>query len=337
MTIQITIVGLGQIGGSIGLALAEKEDLLQRVGHDREHIIAQQAKKINAVDKVSINLLNAVENADLVVLALPIDQIYETMQLIARDLKENAVLLDTGPVKETVAIWAQEILPENRHYVGLTPVINPEYLHRLDSGLEAARADLFHGGLMAIAASASTNSEAIKLAADLTRLLGASAMFADPVEIDGLMAATHMLPQVLSAALLNATIDQPGWREGRKVAGRAYAEASAPIVSLDDTKTLRTSMMLNRQNVIRVMDSTIASLQVLRADLDAQDNDALDERLERAKRGRNKWWEERQAGDWTGIEGTQKIEYPSVASFFSRMLGIRRRSKPKKEDQESNQ
>lgn len=334
MTIQITIIGLGQIGGSIGLALAEKEDLLQRVGHDREHVNAQQARKMNAVDSVSLNLLNAVENADLVVLSIPTDQIYETMQLIAQDLKENAVLLDTGPIKETVANWAEELLPDNRHYVGLTPVINPKYLHRLDSGLEAARADLFHDGLMAIAASSSTNSDAIKLAADLTRLLGASAIFADPVEIDGLMAATHMLPQVLAAALLNATVDQPGWREGRKLAGRAYAEATAPIVSLDDTKTLRTSMMLNHQNVIRVMDSTIAALQVLRQDLDAQDNDALDKRLKRAKKGRNKWWQERQAGDWTGIEESQEIEYPKVGSFFSRMLGIKRRSKPKAEDQD---
>ena len=66
MTIQITIVGLGQIGGSIGLALSEKQDLLHRVGHDKEHIIAQQAKKMNAVDSVSLNLPNAVENADVI-------------------------------------------------------------------------------------------------------------------------------------------------------------------------------------------------------------------------------------------------------------------------------
>lgn len=74
MTTQITIIGLGQIGTSIGLALAKQKESILRVGHDKESKTARTAKKMGAVDKVFINLFSAVENADFIVLALPLDQ-----------------------------------------------------------------------------------------------------------------------------------------------------------------------------------------------------------------------------------------------------------------------
>ena len=328
MAIQLTIIGLGQIGASVGLALADKKDLLVRVGHDRNIPVARQAEKLGALDRVEINLPNAVRNASLVLLALPIDQIRETMQLIAPDLKEGAVVMDTGPIKEVVAAWAEELLPEGRHYIGLTPVINPEYLHSTDSGIEAARADLFRRGLLAIVTPSGANSDAIKLAADLTRLLGATPLFADPAEIDGLMAATHTLPQLLAAALLNATVDQPGWREARKVAGRTYAEATAPIVHLGEAKTVRASVLLNQANVKRVLDSAIAALQAIRSDIDTEDATVLEEHLGRAKKGRDKWWYDRQIADWANEE-TPPLQIPENPGVLGRLFGVGNWKRPK--------
>ena len=330
MTIQITIIGLGQIGASIGLGLAGQGEIIRRVGHDREIEIARQAEKLGALDKAMNNLPAAVREADLVILSLPMDQIRETMSLVAPHLKEGAVLMDTGPVKEVVAAWAGELLPNDRHYIGLTPVINPAYLHAPDSGLEAAHADLFRGGLIAIAAPPRSSSEAIKLAADLTRLLGATPLFADPIELDGLMAATHQLPQLLAAALLNATVDQPGWREGRKVAGRAFAEATGPMVHMSEPKSLRTSVMLNRENLLRLIDSTSAALQTIRTDINEENFDALEERLERARQGRDLWWRQRQAGDWLNGEAVPAQGGSSSSDVFGRLLGFGRKPKDKK-------
>lgn len=324
MTVQITIIGLGQIGASIGLALANQPNLCRRTGHDRELERARRAEKMGALDRIEHNLHAAVREADIVLLCLPMDQIRETLELIAPDLSEGAVVMDTGPIKATVAAWAGEMLPAGRFYVGLTPVINAAYLHDATSGLEAAHADLFRSSLMAIVAPPRTASEAVKLAADLVRLLGATPLFADPTEMDGLMAATHLLPQLLAAALINATVDQPGWREGRKVAGRAYAEATGPIVHLSEPQTLRASALLNRENVLRVMDSTIAALQAIRSDIDNQDSTSLEERLERARKGREKWWNQRLAGDWINGDAAPLAEDVSSASVFGRLLGIRK-------------
>ncbi len=321
MAVQLTIVGLGQIGASVGLALAGQKELVKRVGHDKDIRIARQAEKMGAVDKIALNLPNSVREADIILLALPTDQIRETMEIIAPDLKEGSVVMDTAPVKEAVAGWAREILPAGRHYVGLTPVINPAYLQVHESGVEAAQADLFKGGLMAIVVPQQTASEAVKLAADLTRLLGAAPLFADPMEVDGFMAASHILPQLMAAALLNITVDQPGWLDGRKMAGRAYAEVTGPVVQLDEAGALCSSALLAPESVVRVIDSLIASLTAMRNDISHKDQAALAERIERAQDGRTRWWHERQVADWAN-ESASSADTPKASDVFGRLLGF---------------
>jgi prephenate dehydrogenase len=328
MTVQITIIGLGQIGASAGLALSNQKSILTRVGHDKEPNVARRAKQIDAVDRTEYNLHAAVADADLVLLTLPMDQICETLEMIREDLREGAVVMDTAPVKETVAGWAGQYLPQGRHYVGLIPVLNPVYLHELDTGIDAAHADLFQRGLIAIVSPPGANSESIKLAADLTRLLGSTALFADTAEMDGIIASTYLLPQLLSAALLNVTVDQPGWREGRKLAGRAYAEATSPMLQPTSPAALAWSAVYNHDNTVRVIDGLVAALLTLRNDIQKQDNQALTERLARAQAGRETWWQQRQAGDWINEEYPGSDNVPRAGDVFGNLLGIRR--KPKK-------
>lgn len=333
MPLQMTIVGLGQIGGSVGLALAGKSETVLRTGHDRELGIARQAEKRGAVDRVAINLIAACREADLILLALPADQVRETLAAVAQDLKDGAVVMDTSPVKEAVAAWAGELLPAGRFYVGLTPVLNPIYLHTPEAGLEAARADLFHAGMMAIMAPPRTPSEAIKLAADLTQLLGAVPLFVDPAEVDSLMAATHLLPQLLGAALLNATVDQPGWREARKLAGRAYAQITAAAEFMDGPGALGRAALLERENTLRVLDWAIGELMALRNAVDTQDAATVAALLTRAQKGRVRWWKQRQMANWAAEEIGAPAEAPTAGEVFGRFIGMGRpKPKPKKDE-----
>jgi prephenate dehydrogenase len=320
MVVQLTIIGMGQIGTSVGLALADQTEVVYRLGHDREIRIARRAEKMGALDKVSINLPSSVEKADLVLLALPVDQIRETLETVRDDLKEGAVVMDTGPAKQVVAAWVDELLPPGRFYVGLSPVLNPVYLHDIDVGAEAAHPDLFRDGIIGIVSPPGTPSEAIKLAADLTRLLKATPLFADPLEMDGLVAATHILPQLMAAGLLNTTIGQPGWQEARKVAGRSYAEVTAPVMYPTEPNTLTTAAMLNRENVMRVLDGLVASMNSIRNDLSNEDNETLEEKLNRAREGRKIWLQGRLAADWAAEE-TSSVEAPTVSEMFGRFIG----------------
>ena len=319
MSTQITIIGLGQIGASAGMALAGQKQIV-RMGYDLEPAVVRKANKLGAVDKTSMTLSRAVKDADIVLLALPIDQIKETLDLIARDLKPEAVVIDTSPAFEVAADWAKQILPERRYYIGMTPVINPIYLMDGDWGIEAAHADLFKNGLFAIVAPPPAPSEAIRLATELTSLLGAEHMFADIAEIDGLMTSTHLLPQFISAALSGMTIDQPGWFEGRKLAGRSFAKVTDPAVSADSAAALAGAAVHNRKNAMRVIDTLISALQDMRAEIDAQDTKALEARFNSARERRIAWWKERWNANWAAREQDSGIEAPTAAEWMGRLI-----------------
>jgi prephenate dehydrogenase len=320
MPIQITIIGLGQIGASVGLALAEKKDLVVRMGHDKEPGINKKAEKIGAVDKTHYNLPAAVRDAEIVLLALPFDAIRETLEFIGQDLKEGAVVMDTAPVKGPTFEWVKQYIPEGRYYAGLIPAVNPSYVHDMQAGIDAARADLFKKGVFGIVAPPGTPGEAVKLAADLSHLLGAESMFMEQVEADSMMASLHLLPQLMSAALLGITVDQPGWMESRKLAGKAYAAGTGALFYQDTSAGLRDSVLANRENTLRVLDNLTASLAVIRQEIVAEDSVQLGARFDKAVDGRAKWWSLRTKGDWYESELGSTSEAPSAGDYMRKLF-----------------
>ena len=328
MAVQITILGLGRIGASIGLALAKIKDQAVRVGNDREPTVARQAEKIGAVDKIMVNLPSAVRDADVVILALPVDEIRETLEVIVQDLKPGAVLVDTSPVKGAVAEWARELLPgDDRYFVGLTPSLNPAYLTESGEGVENAHADLFHNSLMLINSLPGIDESAVALATNLAQILGATPLFADSYEADGLTAYSHLLPRLVAAALVNTTIDQPGWREARKVAGQAYAQATEPVLNGEVSSSLSRAVLLNRENTVRMLDQMLIELRSLRNMINENNSEALQERLGHAWQGREQWWQERLKGEWE--PKSQEARVPTSGEFFGRLFGLRPRKEKK--------
>ena len=329
MTLQIAIIGLGQIGASIGLALAEKQPPVKRVGHDKEFGLARQAEKRGALDKVSLNLHGAIDEADIVILALPMDQVHPVLEVIAPDLRENCVIFDTSPVKSSVLGWAKELLPPNRHYIGLTPVLNGLYLQSEATGIDAARPDLFKNGLLAIVNPPGTPEAALRLATDLAAVLGAEHMFVDPVEVDSLMAALHILPQLMAAALVQATIRQPGWMDGRKLTGRPFAEQTHIIGRMDKPAALAASALQTPDNTMRVLDNLIQALYDLRDAVQERQLEKLTSQLEENYTAYLEWLGERLQGQWTVQELTSKTPMPSAGDVFGRMIGVRSKNQPK--------
>ena len=319
MSVQITIVGLGQIGSSIGLALKSHNVSIRRVGHDKDPQAGKESQRMGAVDDVKYNLPSSVRDAKIVLLALPLSEIRETLKLIAPDLQEGALVLDTAPAKATVAAWAKELLPPGRHYIGLTPAINPEYLHGTEFGVKAARADLFEQGLIVVNAPTGTPGNVFNLAMELVALLGAKPLLMDMAETDGIFSAMHTLPQLAAAALLGTTVDKPGWLEARKLGGRPYATVTGGAAYHDDMLSLGESTLGNRENMVRLLNAYITSLLQLRDEIEDNDRDAVLERLGDAWNGRARWLDERTAAEWLKGEG-QEIDAPSFGDRVNQML-----------------
>jgi prephenate dehydrogenase len=319
MSVQITIVGLGQIGSSIGLALKAHHLDAQRVGHDKDAQAAKESQKLGAVDDVKYNLPASIRQAKIVILALPLAAMRETLEVIAPDLQEGTLILDTAPAKATVAAWAKELLPPGRFYIGLTPAINPEYLHGTEFGVKAARADLFERGLMVVNVPTGTPANVFNLAMEFVSLLGAMPLLMDTAEADGVFSAMHVLPQLAAAALLHTTVDQPGWQEARKLAGRPYATVTAGAAYHDDVLSLGETALENRENTVRLLNAYITALLNLRDTIEANDREAVTERLQDAFQGRMRWLDERVAGEWLKGEA-QEIDAPSFGERVNQML-----------------
>lgn len=323
MPVKLSIIGLGQIGTSAGLALRNFGELVERCGYDVDLTTLRHARQIGALDCSVEDLTNVVQEADLILLCLPMNEVHGTLSQIAPHLKAEAVVLDTAPVKSVVAGWAAELLPAGCAYVGLVPVINPAYLQTHDSGQEAAQADLFRDTPMLIAAPSNTPSAAIKQAADLTRLLGATPLFAELFEVDALMASTHVLPQILSAALVNAVLETPGWSQGRQLAGRPFAELSGLITQTSQPDAISEAAVYGSDDLLRALDSLMAALGHMRSDIAAADRTSLASRLQRARRARQLWWQRRQAANWSN-DTQQTPELSAGSQVFERLLGVGR-------------
>lgn len=321
MTIQISIIGLDQVGVSLGLALGNHKDLVRRVGSDVNPAAMRRAEKLGAVDHLTYNIPSAVRQADLVILAVAVDDLEETFKTIAEDLKEGAVVIDTSPVKIAATEWAKKTLREGQSFVSWTPALNPTYLNEAGTGADAAHADLFQNSLVYVTAPLGTPAEALKLASDLVTLVGGTPMFADPYEVDGLIAASYHLPGLTAAALFNTLQDQPGWRENQRFAGKNLASASAPVQNLTEREAFGQAILLNRDNVLRLLDHYIASLTALRemiADQNAQD---LQAQLKRAVDGHLQWHKDRRQAAWLNAEKPPS-DLPSSSDMWKNLFGL---------------
>src|SRR6476661_8383635 len=123
---NITIIGMGLIGGSIGLGLRrwspDNGNALHVLGYDSDMDKQQRANKMGATDEGQWSLIRAVEKADLVIVATPIGAMREIFENIADHLLDAAVVTDTGSTKANVLAWADELLPRRVHFVGGHPM-----------------------------------------------------------------------------------------------------------------------------------------------------------------------------------------------------------------------
>jgi prephenate dehydrogenase len=325
MAVKIAIIGLGKVGASIGMALADHKEKLLCVGHDLEISVENEARKLGAVEKTEHNLPRAVQDAKVVILSLPASEIKKTLEFIAPDLSEGALVVDTSPVKSQVAKWVKEILPAGVDYVGILPTIGGEFLRDGNPGLASAKADLFVRSIFLVSAPPGTSGDNVQVATELVRLIGATPILSDISESDGLATNAYLLPQLVSAAFLNMTVDQPGWSDSRKLTDRPYYNVTAGA-EYETPESLQVLSLQNKDNVVRGLDTLIASLSALRDDIESGNEARLQERLKAAHEGQANWLIRRTNSEWDDFKQAPAEYYSVGERLFGGWLG----KKPKK-------
>jgi prephenate dehydrogenase len=315
LTKTIAMIGLNQVGASIGLALAPHSKEYQRIGYDRDVNAGPQAIRDGIIDKSTFNLPSAVEKADYVVFSVSPFELKIALDVVGPVLKEGAIVLDTSPLKVAPQAWAAQAIPAGRWYVSISPTLNPAFFSN-----PKPAADLFQNSLLVITAGKGTPEGVINEVIALAGLLGGQTQFSDQQEFDGQMAAVRQLPEMAAAALLHAVAEQPGWQESRKLTGPAFANASAPVQSFTGQEGPAEGLFENRDNTLRVLDTFMASLSDLR-DLVAEGRrEEANEFLVKAAAARQTWQEQRLKAEW---EVTGKPTPPP--DLITRLLGSRGR------------
>jgi prephenate dehydrogenase len=329
MTREILIVGMGEIGASIGLAIRKSGAGLVCSGYDADASAARAARKAGAVEKLAMGLARSAGGADLIILAIPSGQVRGYLETIGPHLKRGAVVIDTSWLKSEAMGWAAEFLGEDGAYVGAVPTISPDALYIGASGTSEASATLFQGGLMAMVVPPRTPEAAVDAALQVAAWLGTEPFFIDPAEVDGVAATVQDLPSLLGAALMRVAVRSPGWREARRMAGRFFA-TGAIVGALQPSGEWQADLALNRGNVLPRLDAAIEELQAIRTLLAEGDAEGLEKRLAESVQAHYVWLAARSRGDWAGEESTP-MDLPE-GGIFDRLLGIgglrtRRRSR----------
>jgi prephenate dehydrogenase len=298
MTTQITIIGLGQIGCSIGLALAEEKDRVFRCGHDPDTNVMKKAEKAGAFDKSFYRLTESVKDADVVILALPADLIRDTLSIIAPELGNETVVIDTSVARKGAAEWAKKLLPDSHKFISMIPAIHANYLPGNTEDQLAPHADLFSGNSILIASEYDTDALAIQTASELATILKGKVFYADPLEVDGILAQVDTLPLLSAAALIHTITDQPSWSDGRRLASRAFTRQASVSHLLDEQQYFGLGALLNKENVTRSIDQMILSLQEIKDYLEHENEEGLKAFLKEVREAYDLWLEARATGDW---------------------------------------
>lgn len=260
---KVTIVGLGLIGASIGLGLqkwatddGQRKSVLEISGFDVAIEHQNYAKKIKAVDRTEWNLGDAVDDADVIIIATPVTAIRDVFEIVSDRAPQNAIVTDTGSTKSKVMEWANELLPTSMNFIGGHPMAGKAV------SIEGAEANLFKGAIWCVSPSVNATDESVQTVLGIVSALEADPRFIDPHEHDGFVGAVSHLPFMLSIALMRSVSTDSSWKELCQLTSSGFRDVSR--LSGGDPQMHRDICATNQDNIIRWIDSAVDNLNNMR-------------------------------------------------------------------------
>ncbi len=193
---KLTVLGVGLIGGSFARICREKKIAKSIVGFGRQEANLRKAVDLGVIDEYSLSLNEAVEQADFILIAVPVGSILPLVEKISPSLKKQSIISDVGSVKGSLVEKIENILPEGVHFVGAHPIAGTE-----NSGVEASFAELFEGSKCIITPTKLTDHDTLQKVKKLWELMGSETVLMEPDKHDEIMAAVSHLPHVAAYAM----------------------------------------------------------------------------------------------------------------------------------------
>jgi prephenate dehydrogenase len=274
---KAAILGVGLLGASFGLA-AKKKGLCSQVsgfGRSRENL--ECAKSMGIIDVVSPDPASACSDADLVLLAAPAGSFVELVKQASPAFRKGAIVTDVGSVKGDLVHELESLMPAGVHFIGSHPIAGSDR-----SGIDAAQPDLFRDTLCIVTPTERSDPSALKSVMDLWSSLGSTVMAMGPAQHDRVYAAVSHLPHLIAYAMVNTVSDID--RSYLSYCGQGFRDMTRIAASSPDIWT--DISLLNRQNLIEMMDLLRENLNRMEAELKAADANGLRQEFIRAKTAR---------------------------------------------------
>lgn len=318
---QVTIVGTGLLGSSLGLALKRLSPAPRIVGCDLEGSARREATSRKAVDRATSNVFDAVQGSDLVVIATPVRAIELVLRDIAPALAPGTVVTDTGSTKRQILDWAAQYLPDTVSFVGGHPMTG-----RNTAGTSGAAAELFQNAVYCISSPPSANAKAVENIVKMVEAIGSTPYFVEPDEHDGLVASISHLPYLVSTAVMRIAATDRGWREAKTIAAGGFATATH--LTDGDPRMFADICLTNREQVARQINRMIDELMDLR-DVVERGDEAIYDRFVAARQMHDEWLAGRSADEPGPSYSADDLKPSSL--FFPSKLGelLRRGDKSK--------
>jgi len=281
---KITVIGLGLLGGSVGLAVSRALSGVKTAGFSHRASTRTKARRLKVVDEVFDDIKASVADADIVILATPIGNFEETFRQIADALPVGCIVTDVGSTKIMPHRWADKCLPKNIRYVGSHPIAGSE-----QRGVEFCRDDLFDKSLCILTTTPrlrsgqakTTNARSLQILKEFWSALGCFVKIMTPARHDHIFADVSHLPHITAAALVNASN-----AEELKFAGKGFMDCSR--IASGPANIWADVLMTNAQNTVRGIDRLAAELVKLKKAIRSGDRKRIEKLLEAAREKRSK-------------------------------------------------
>ncbi|MDA0738744.1 MAG: prephenate dehydrogenase/arogenate dehydrogenase family protein [Nitrospirae bacterium] len=282
---QVTIVGVGLIGGSLGMILKQQElaDHVIGVGRTIENL--ELAIKLGAIDRYEQEPKLAMPGTDLVILATPIESYAGHLKSWGGLLTEGAIVSDVGSVKGPLVEQAESLMPPGVHFVGAHPIAGKE-----KSGAGAASPDLYQNALCLLTPTENTDAEALRKVQEMWEAAGSTVRSIDPFVHDWILGAVSHLPHVAAFALMNALSELQQHTKGDvdllNFSGGGLRDTTR--IAASSPEMWRDIFLWNKDNLIVMIEALEKQLGKMKSFIQQHDEAGIEHEIAKAREARQR-------------------------------------------------
>ncbi len=270
----LAVVGVGLLGGSVALGLRERACVGQIIGFGRREQSLATARELGVIDRYTLDLDDAVRDADLVVVAAPARAACDIIRRMGPMVKPDAVVTDVVSTKTDVVESAAESWPVPVRFVGSHPIAGSHL-----KGASYSRPDLFEGAVTVVTPDRTTDVAALETVTAIWQRLGSRVINLTPTDHDSALAITSHLPHMVACAMALAVGESE--IDPIPLAGRGLADTTR--VAAGDPEMWRDICLTNRTELIRALGVYDRIMSRLRLSIETCDEIALEKMFQLAR------------------------------------------------------